>query len=366
MVTMAALSATCLLIHARYRQKYRQQTISTARDNVDSRKSARVKKLAGETLVLSVGSTCLTAHVLGTWGVRRFASPFDWLFTTPEVVAHVVASDGEALLDPLQLFKVENGGAKVAHALYTPMLLDATRRCSNHRRVNKQGVIFNHHDPMTIADDRAYFTRALCRLRAALASPLPKLCILISAERRLAISDDELDVLLATLAKHSTPTAPLELVAVRLHAPRSAGVADAMTAAPRLRCRRVRTEQHASLRCMDLSCRAGFTDSGLALSDAADMLDLAQACFGSEASLDARGRLVAAISSAADPSAGLKTDDNDHVKPCGKMSAGWTKSGTQSKTKCAVRSAVKASQLKGSESPAFQHSSSLVDSPVVL
>lgn len=316
--TIAALSAICLVLLAR-----RRRGLASSHSCVSTPASG------ADTLVLSLGSTCLTANVLSIWGARRFAVPFDWLFTAPLVVAHVVESAGSALLDPLQLFKVEQGGVKigkVGHTRYTPMLLDSMRRCSS-RRVNKQGVLFNHHDPTTSDVDRAYFTRALRRLRAALASSKPKLCILTSHERRLAVSDDELDALLATLAEHSTPSAPLELVAIRLLAPRSAADADVPPThppAPRLCCRRTRTQQHAVLRCMELSCRGGLTSSGLALSDAADMLDLARACFGSEACLDSRGRLQGTgISFAADPSVGLETSDLDHVKPCGKMSTGW-------------------------------------------
>ena len=325
-ITIGALSAmACLVLLARRRQQANTHKVK-ARALGCPQSGAIEKTHNNETLVISLGCTCLTAHVLSKWGVRRFASPFDWLFTTPQMVAHVVTT-GAALLDRLHLYHVDLTPAKVGHALYTPMLLDSMRRCSNHRRVNKQGVIFNHHDPTTSDADRAYFQRALRRLSAALASPLPKLCILTSAERRLAVADDELDALLAKLAAHSSTSAPIELVAVRLLAPHGA-TCDAEPARPRVHCRRTRTEAHASLRCIDLSCRGGFTDSGLALSDAADMLDLARACFGSEASLDGRGRLVASIASAADPAVGLETSDNDHVRPCGKMApdvAGWTK-----------------------------------------
>ena len=316
--TIVSLSAMmCLALLARRRHKA---------NTLSARLLERPKSSADETLVISLGCTCLTAHVLSKWGVRRFACPFDWLFTTPQMVAHVVTS-GSSLLARLHLYQVASTPAKIAHAIYTPMLLDSQRRCSNHRRVNKQGVIFNHHDPTSDAD-RAYFQRALRRLSAALPSPLPKLCILTSAERRLAVSDDELDALLATLAAHSSTSAPIELVAVRLLAPRVVGEEEPPAAEPRVHCRRTRTEQHASLRCIDLACRGGFTDSGLALRDAADMLDLARACFGSEASLDVRGRLVASIASAADPAVDLETSDNDHVRPCGKMApdvAGWAK-----------------------------------------
>lgn len=313
-LTIAALSAICLVLLAR-RRKARSPSIP--------------QSIHTETLVLSLGCTCLTAHVLGKWGARQFASPFDWLFSTPAMVSHVIASGGSELLDLLQVFKITD--QKFGHTLYTPMLLDSMSRCHNRRRVNKQGVVFNHHDPLSDAD-RAYFLRALRRLRAALDSPLPKLCVLISAERRIAVDDHELDALLATLAAHSAPSAAIEVVAIRLLAPQSARSDASPANSPataaaqtRLRCRRVHTDGHATLRCVDLACRANLTDSGLALSDADDMLDLAKACFGGAARLDAKsGRLVStALASAADPAVGLETSDCDHVKPCGRMSGGW-------------------------------------------
>ena len=49
--------------------------------------------------VMSLGTTCLTARLLGEAGARLFASPLDWVFSSPEVAADVIADGGESLLD---------------------------------------------------------------------------------------------------------------------------------------------------------------------------------------------------------------------------------------------------------------------------
>ena len=167
-------------------------------------------------LVMSLGSVCLTARTLGLAGARTFAAPFDWIFSNPAIVAHVIADRGATLLDPSCYIRLAD---KVGHSMYSAMLVPGAKG------QNAKGVIFNHHDPIGSAADLAYLTRAMRRLDAALGCALPKRCVLISLEKRQPLCDFDFDgcdnprSLLAVLAEHSHPDATLELIAIKLYTP---------------------------------------------------------------------------------------------------------------------------------------------------
>ena len=231
-------------------------------------------------LVLSFGSLCFTARSLGLAGCRTFAAPFDWLYSNPRIVAHVISSGGATLLDSDEYTKAPaEGVSSTCHRTYSPLL------AKTQSKQNKHAVIFTHHDPSQ-AEDHAYMVRTVDRLRAALASPLPKLCVLVSLEKRGKVWDSDLDHLLETLAAHSNPAAPVTLVAVKLTTTEAAGVptAGAGLAGATQRTRQLR---HCSLRVVEMRCRGGLGPKALALTDADDRRDLLLAIFGPDATFDA-------------------------------------------------------------------------------
>lgn len=241
-------------------------------------------------LVMSFGSVCLTARSLGEAGARTFAAPFDWIFSNPAIVAHIISSGGATLLDAHEYSRA-NGGCDGAvgtcHRTYSPML------AAGHRQQNKHAIIFNHHDP-TRAEDHAYFERTVARLRAALASPLPKLCVVCSLERRARLQERDLDVLLEALAQHSNPNGAVTLVAIKLttgggdsaaptHGNDGAGPGIGLENALR---HREKTLRHATLRVIEMRCRGGLGPKALWLADPADRRDLLCAIFGADAQFD--------------------------------------------------------------------------------
>ena len=295
----AAVVAAALLIQRHRRRRRDEQHEQQQHEQL----AASVADDPAPLLVMSFGCVCLTARSLGTAGARTFAAPFDWIFSNPAIVSHIISDDGTDLLDQTQCFKAKNGNSDVGygHRRYSPML------SAGPNGQNKHGIIFNHHDPLQ-AEDHAYLTRAVRRLRAALASPLPKLCVILSLEKRGSLVDSDLDDLVATLERCSHKAAKVTLVAVRLltapHADEGSDAAGAPPAGFGVLPATVRELhlRHTTLRTFALRCRGGLGPSALALSDEADRCDLLKAIFAHEpsATFDAAGKLLN-LRLAADP-----------------------------------------------------------------
>lgn len=135
--------------------------------------------------VMSLGTTCLTARLLGEAGARLFASPLDWVFSSPEVAADVIADGGESLLDrqayiPLAPSSAAEGGT-CGHSRYSNML--------------GRDTFFNHHDPFNSDEDWAYFRRCCTRLRLVLASPCFAVFTIISIQRREPLDEASVQTL---------------------------------------------------------------------------------------------------------------------------------------------------------------------------
>ena len=243
-------------------------------------------------LVLSFGTLCLTARSLGVAGCRTFAAPFDWIFSNPAIVAHVIANDGRALLDPSEYIKAPTGG--ICHRTYSGMLKVGLNK------QNRHSIIFNHHDPLERADDLAYFGRAVARLRAAMSSPLPKLCAICSLEKRLPLSDADLEVLLDALARHSNPRGSVTVVAVKLTTPPPNAPPPANAGLDQAVRHPERTRGHVTLRVIEMQCRGALGQRALSLADSSDARDLLLAFFGADAVFSSRGMLTRPLL-AADP-----------------------------------------------------------------
>mmetsp|Transcript_32415 Transcript_32415/g.96563 ORF Transcript_32415/g.96563 Transcript_32415/m.96563 type:complete len:452 (-) Transcript_32415:119-1474(-) len=114
--------------------------------------------------VLSFGSRCLVARVLQEAGVRKYAGPFDWIYSTVEMVRHCLQDRFEVFLAPEQL---QRAGHAWGHQTYGPMI--------------RRGVVFPHHEPLE--RDRSHFVRSAERLRHVLASPERKLLVLAHVVR---------------------------------------------------------------------------------------------------------------------------------------------------------------------------------------
>lgn len=103
--------------------------------------------------------------------LRRYAGPFDWIYSSAEMVRHCLEDNFVTLLDPFQVVKA---GASWGHRMYAKML----GRC----------VVWPHHDPKS--KDRCHFTRSCERFRRVLLCPERKLFVFAS----LVKSQKELEI----------------------------------------------------------------------------------------------------------------------------------------------------------------------------
>eukprot|EP00966_Prymnesium_polylepis_P190277 4408881-Prymnesium_polylepis.2 len=108
--------------------------------------------LDGTAYVVSLGALCITARLLQQHNLRVHASPFDWVFSSPEMVRHCLEDSFATFLDSTQYVPVEDGHA--THRLYSTM-------------IGHSSSIFNHHNPIT-RSDYDYFQRCVERFELIL------------------------------------------------------------------------------------------------------------------------------------------------------------------------------------------------------
>ena len=109
--------------------------------------------------VLSLGSRCVCSRILRDLGLRKYAGPFDWIYSNAEMVRHALRTDFVPFLDTTQIHKA---GQSFSHATYGELLA--------------RKVVFPHHDPVN--RDREHFRRAVGRFRAIARSRERKLFIM--------------------------------------------------------------------------------------------------------------------------------------------------------------------------------------------
>lgn len=117
---------------------------------------------------LSFGSRCVIARVMQDLQIRRYAGPFDWVYSSAEMVRDCMANAFDTFLNTAQI----QGGSSscssssdgVGHSKYGPML--------------KRGLVFPHHRPDTKDHDRILFERMAQRFRLVTSSARRKLFVL--------------------------------------------------------------------------------------------------------------------------------------------------------------------------------------------
>ena len=121
--------------------------------------------------VISLGSNCYTAWLIAALGLRRASYPFDWIFSTPDMVIDMIEDRFVHFLDPTcharapeDLYSTEHGG-RTQHLGYL-------------RRFGVNNV-FNHHDVLT-SDGLAYFSRCAARFHAVTSSSRKTLLLMVN------------------------------------------------------------------------------------------------------------------------------------------------------------------------------------------
>lgn len=120
---------------------------------------------------VSLGSHCFVAETLRRQGLRQRSLPFDWLFSSPQIVARCLRDDFTSLIAPenLHAFPVaERGHPAFGFATNIRYRTD----------FGFEPPIFNHQDPTTEAG-REQMDRRIAAMREILAAPTSKLLILV-------------------------------------------------------------------------------------------------------------------------------------------------------------------------------------------
>jgi FkbH-like protein len=132
---------------------------------------------------VGLGFSCSTATLLKSVGVRTESLPFDWIFSSPSIVAAALTSEFELFLDPRYL-RPDANLEKCHHDFFENVL-------------GVPGPIFPHHNPTT-PEHRQYFERTLARMRDIMASPEP---LFLYAMYQNPIPADHLESFFATLER---------------------------------------------------------------------------------------------------------------------------------------------------------------------
>lgn len=97
---------------------------------------------------VSIGQNCNVAWYLQQSGARRFAGPFDWIFSSASIVADCLQNDFSCFLDRAAMFPIRDGAA-AGHRVY-------------------HASMFNHRSPLNSAQDHLALVRCVDRFRALL------------------------------------------------------------------------------------------------------------------------------------------------------------------------------------------------------
>jgi hypothetical protein len=123
--------------------------------------------------LISLGAHCYTAYMLKRAGLKSASYPFDWIFSSPQMVRDIIEDDFDTFMNPKYFRPVsENQGKSCDHIYY----------------LERYGIksIFNHSNP-TLPSDYAYLRRTVDRFRAQLngSSPLVFVCTFRSSRAAL-------------------------------------------------------------------------------------------------------------------------------------------------------------------------------------
>lgn len=91
--------------------------------------------------VMSIGPACYVSAMLDRWDLRRFAGPFDWMFSSIRLVEHVLRDGFKTFLsrDEMDPVVMENGETRVQHRFYAPM--------ADYMLTGGEPIFF-HHNPL--------------------------------------------------------------------------------------------------------------------------------------------------------------------------------------------------------------------------
>jgi len=143
---------------------------ASANQTLDLRLARRTIAGHAPARVVSLGMRCATAQMLQDIGVRSVSYPFDWIFSTPEMVVHCLEDDFALLL------------RREEYLPTSPQKRGRNLALCDHRTFRDDfGVwnMFNHHNPMD-PSDYAYLERCIDRFRALADAEDPTLFVVFN------------------------------------------------------------------------------------------------------------------------------------------------------------------------------------------
>lgn len=123
-------------------------------------------------LYCSLGEMCHAATLLKMNGLKHASFPFDWIFSSAEMVKHCIQDDFKTFLSKSEYTTNLSDPAICEHEFYSTLI-------QNHQNVSgREKVVFNHHNPLEKEEDYQYFVRCVNRFKELLTSPEEKTFIM--------------------------------------------------------------------------------------------------------------------------------------------------------------------------------------------
>lgn len=122
----------------------------------------------------SIGTYCQSAECLVRYGLKEESYPFDWMFSSFDMIKHCIEDDFKSFLDKSQYYDIQKPEGHIdnlcGHTLYSPMI--------NFSDQGVKGCTFPHRDPLNIEEDHQYYIRSVDRFRKLIKSDEEKVFIM--------------------------------------------------------------------------------------------------------------------------------------------------------------------------------------------
>lgn len=127
--------------------------------------------------VMSIGPACYVSGLLDRWNLRRFAGPFDWMFSSIRMVEHVLRDEFRTFLsrDEMEPIAMDNGEIRVHHRFYAPH--------ADYMLTGSEPIFF-HHNPLD-PEKYEHFQRAAQRTMFALSKRALLFTVVKNTERNV-------------------------------------------------------------------------------------------------------------------------------------------------------------------------------------
>lgn len=120
---------------------------------------------------ISLGNFCHSAQILKDLGYRVFSGPFDWIFSNPKALSHILNDDFKIFLDRSHYYPIPLSERKDPEFGLCEHLFYRNNYHVHH--------LFNHHLP-TEDHDYAHYQQAVNEFRSAARASKPVLYLMVS------------------------------------------------------------------------------------------------------------------------------------------------------------------------------------------